>query len=599
MTYNPNHLSNANAQAAASMMSVGIGNVGGKAITSSAQAIQDNFMAEFRKDDDKPKGLGVPDTKKVKPEEDDRNLDQKIYDFLVGAGADMEVKEEEPMYMMDFYGGPMFVVPEPISVQQQVLEDPFGAYNVETYNFGGYNDTRDTAPSIGQTVDPDMQDPRRGLMASPTMNQPTTPEALTYVNRAMAKASAVPTKSYTVKDGDTLSQIAEDNDTTVESILNLNSQIDDKDIIDAGARIEIPLSDTQAALRRGLDREKNNEGVQTADSRDIITDTLDSLKGQIPERDTELDPMSAQEASFERKGIKGIMSSPTTLTAAQRTALSNMGSDVARTNLQNITNRQGNYSQTALTNAIDKGVRDQTKRALLKGASQTEVGTRGLVTEGTGYRLNRAYEMFEDATVNAALESLPPSEQTRIRNGAASNALGTAIMDMSYDGGSEYRGRGLVQLTHRENYQAVEDILESNGININLVDNPDLANDTRYALPIALAYLEHAGLDDEAASNSSTKDLNNRINPGANREIAEERWGNVVQALRDAGQDQEANRMANRNEYAAQDTVGTTVDGVIGPNSRAAMREWLSERDITIPENADDIDLVELINENS
>lgn len=266
MTYNPNHLSNANAgaQAAASMLSVGIGNVGGKPITSTAAQIQSDFMKEFRKrDDDKPSGLGAPTTK-VEPEEDDRNLDQKIYDFFVGAGADMEPKEEEPMYMMDFYGGPMFVVPEPAPVERQVLSSPFDEYNVETYNFGGYYDTRDTSPSIGSTVDPDMQDPRRGLMAAPTMSQPSTPEELTDVPRALAMSAAVPTKTYTIKSGDTLSEIARDNNTTVKALMSLNTQIEKADEIDAGATIQLPLSDTQAALRRGLGSEKDMSGVQVA-----------------------------------------------------------------------------------------------------------------------------------------------------------------------------------------------------------------------------------------------------------------------------------------------------------------------------------------------
>lgn len=371
---------------------------------------------------------------------------------------------------------------------------------------------------------------------------------------------------------------------------------------------EKELTDTQAALRKGLGSKKDISGTQIASSGEIVADSYDPDR-EFYQSGISMDQREyAPETGFEGMGpdpstgqpVQGLMSpTSTTLTAEQRTALSDMGSDVMRTNLQDITNSRGNYSQTALTNAIDKGIRNQNKKALLKGSIETELGERGLVTEGTGYRLNRAYEMFNDATVDQALESLPPAEQARIRNGAASNALGLAIMDLSYDGGSDYRGRGLVQLTHRENYQAVEDILESNGINIDLVNNPELANDTRYALPIAMAYLEHAGLDDTAAENSSAKDLNDRINIGANSTIANERWDNVVQALRDAGQDEEADRMENRNEYAAQETVETTVDGIIGPNSRAAMREWLNERNITIPQNATDMDLVVLVNENS
>ena len=303
MTYNPNHYgnmnyeagrgsiysappkaksSNANEEAAKSMGSVGIGGVGGKTTTSSAAQIHKDFMERVsKKDDNKPSGLGAPTTK-VEPEEDDRNLDQKIYDFFVGAGADMEPEKEEPMYMMDFYGGPMFVVPEPTPVEQQVLSSPFDEYNVETYNFGGYSDTRDTSPSIGSTVDPDLQDPRRGLMAAPTMSQPSTPEELTDIPRALAMSAAVPTKTYTIKSGDTLSEIARDNNTTVEAIMKANSQIVDKDEIDAGATIEIPKEDdgltpTQRALRAGLIKPKGKDGVEVAEDKSLFEQALDYL----------------------------------------------------------------------------------------------------------------------------------------------------------------------------------------------------------------------------------------------------------------------------------------------------------------------------------
>lgn len=54
-------------------------------------------------------------------------------------------------------------------------------------------------------------------------------------------------------------------------------------------------------------------------------------------------------------------------------------------------------------------------------------------------------------------------------------------------GGSEYYGRGYVQLTHRENYVKATAYLRSKGYNVDLVKNPSLAADPKYAAPI-LAY---------------------------------------------------------------------------------------------------------------
>jgi predicted chitinase len=364
----------------------------------------------------------------------------------------------------------------------------------------------------------------------------------------MLDAAPMPTDSYVIKSGDTMGKIAANNPFTLNQLIASNPQIEDPNKIEVGQQLNFPPV-----------------GVAKA--------------GQIP----------VEEEAVQIPSV----------TAEQRTALSDLGSDVNRVNLEKITNARGNYSPQALTNAIDRGIRNTNKKALLKGASQTEIGNRGLVREGTRFSLRRAYEVYDDRIVNDALQSLPQTEQNRINRGEASDALGIAIHDRAYDGGSNYAGRGLIQLTHRRNYQAVQTILENDGINIDLVNNPDLANDTRYALPISIAYLQHAGLTDEAASNSSARDLQSRINPNIGTDVAEERWGNVIQALRDAGEDDEANRFEKRNEYAAQRRVGfrgNDIDGIIGTDSDREMRRWLTGRSVNIPANATGMDLVVLVN---
>lgn len=303
MTYNPNQYmnyeagrgsiysappkaksSNANEEAAKSMGSVGIGGLGGKTTTSSAQKIQSDFMKEFRKKDKSPpsSGLGAPTV--TEPEEDDRNLDQKIYDMIKSFGGNLD-PDPEPVYPMEVYESYMFRIPDPVEVTQQTLADPFDAYNVDTYNFGNYNYTEEmsiTSPYTSQTEDPDMQDPRRGLMRPPTMSQPSTPEELTDVPRALAVSAAIPTETYLIKEGDTLSEIAKDNNTTVEAIMKANSQIVDKDEIEAGATIEIPKEDdgltpTQRALRAGLMKPKGKDGVEVAEDKSLFEQALDYL----------------------------------------------------------------------------------------------------------------------------------------------------------------------------------------------------------------------------------------------------------------------------------------------------------------------------------
>ena len=559
---------------------------------------------------------GGQDNNPNRDESENKSTVAKVYEKTVDLFKSFGAKEPEALIVdgKRVYQGPAFRGYDPTTRIGQFG----GEYGKQQYLFGqeslgilgpGIKTTRSPVPptlppSTINMFGVNTDNPRlnmfgveRGSFRDPDPLElsvsPEMPSNMDAKTRALSQG-LIPTEvDYTIKEGDTLSEIAQDRGTTVEELQQLNNIPDSKkNKIFAGDTIRVPvkkLTATQAALRRGLGNKVDyGEGIEVAGAYPLINALLplrpDAEGGydEVPQVLTEglgskqFDPVAGSEDLRFGAGA-------------------DTGSDVSRSSQLSITNSRGNYSQTKLTNAIDKSIGNENKKALLKGAVETEIGNRGLVTEATGYRLNRAYEMFNDDIVDAALESLSQAEQTRIRNGAASTALGLAIMDRRYDGGSNFRGRGLVQLTHRRNYQAVQNILESNGINIDLVGNPDLANDTRYALPIAMAYLEYAGLDNTTANNSSAKDLNNRINAGAGAAIAEERWENVVSNLSGDA----ATRMENRNEYAAQRTVGTTIDGIIGPNSRTAMREWLSERNITIPQNATDMDLVVLINENS
>jgi len=76
-----------------------------------------------------------------------------------------------------------------------------------------------------------------------------------------------PPEDYVIKAGDTLSEIAEERGTTVEVLQELNNIEDkDKDTIFAGDKLKVPpkLTDTQAALRRGFDKDKDTQGIETA-----------------------------------------------------------------------------------------------------------------------------------------------------------------------------------------------------------------------------------------------------------------------------------------------------------------------------------------------
>lgn len=74
-----------------------------------------------------------------------------------------------------------------------------------------------------------------------------------------------------------------------------------------------------------------------------------------------------------------------------------------------------------------------------------------------------------------------PQRDQIIANRIYANRMGNG--DYASGDGYRYRGRGFIQLTGRENYDRM-----SKKLNVDLVNNPDLAADPKYAAQIAILY---------------------------------------------------------------------------------------------------------------
>ncbi len=314
------------------------------------------------------------------------------------------------------------------------------------------------------------------------------------------------------------------------------------------------------------------------------------------------------------------------VTAEQRTALSSMD-EITKSQGTSIINN-GNFSLPKLKTAVNNSIKNSKKKAMLSGIVDIEVGTDGPVSENryTESNINNlSTERFAvgDSFNGTTLTTNDPMvgqfkhawRRRLIRdgvmdtNGTLINYSGTNVFDSVYANrmgngdyssgdGDRFRGRGLVQITGRNTYQEVQNILQAKGINIDLINEPELVNDTRYALPAALAYLEYAGLTDDEAENMSARSLQKIINPSADVSVAEDRWDSAIRALRTENPT-DADNLEKRNEYTAQRRVGfrgNDIDGIIGTNSDREMRRWLTSRNVNIPANATGMDLVVLVN---
>jgi predicted chitinase len=124
-------------------------------------------------------------------------------------------------------------------------------------------------------------------------------------------------------------------------------------------------------------------------------------------------------------------------------------------------------------------------------------------TENLNYNVNALRDKFPRYFTQETAEqygrpmdtrvALTPEQQANIaniiyddRNPARKNKLG----NVEEGDGWNYRGRGLIQITGKDNYKHYGD-----KIGVDLIKNPDLANDPDIALQIAVEYLKENSKD--------------------------------------------------------------------------------------------------------
>jgi predicted chitinase len=185
-------------------------------------------------------------------------------------------------------------------------------------------------------------------------------------------------------------------------------------------------------------------------------------------------------------------------------------------------------SKESIENQVRELVGTNIRAAGILGAFSKEAGVNfDNLEENTNYSLSNARDVpFSDAKINAALASLDPEVRQKIKKGGRDRRFGEALMS-HYGGGGRYHGRGLIHITHDSNYRAVGD-----RIGVDLVANPDLVKDPRYAVPAAMAYLEmnrYFNTDREITRDS----LHSIVNRHASNAIKNGRWANTQAYLRD------------------------------------------------------------------
>jgi len=433
---------NANQQAAKSMGSAGIGGLGGKPTTTAAQKIQDNFREQTQKDSgstydeialpteaevDKgiKKGLGSPD------KSDDDNKDQTPLSRIKSTfdsvsemmGLGKPEKPKRAAYTPEkIYSTAAFRArsndPIDLDAQNRRINAAVdfgnrapmaylpvgGTYDEITKQRGADERSQQKmAESINATIEQlyAANDPARQFYQSGVpMEQRLFAPELGYDEIALPSEATVDKKvkglgarpdvtvtelDYTVESGDTLSEIAQKNNTTVEELVRINN-IEDKDIIDVGQKIKL-----QDYVPEVTVTELDDDYVAAEDTT------------RTPDEVSALDNQSAAEAAMGRSGTGGIMTKPekdTRYFEAGRGDTTETGGGKAKT-IQKKLNDLG-YNAGAVDGDIGKG----TERAIRKFQAQHGVAPTGNLDSATyNILISDDAEDFPDPR-----QSIPASE---------------------------------------------------------------------------------------------------------------------------------------------------------------------------------------------
>ena len=194
---------------------------------------------------------GGQDNNPNRDEAESRSVVAKVYERAVTRFRNFGASEPDDVIVdgKRVYQGPLFRGFQPT----MPTENFGGEYGKRNYLFGIEKlgiQTYPTPPS--PTLPSGVDNPRLNMFgvnrrftrtpASPELpTSPDTPANVDAITRGISQA-LIPTEvDYTIKVGDTLSEIAEDRGTTVEVLMRMNNiKEEDKDTIYAGDKLKVP-----------------------------------------------------------------------------------------------------------------------------------------------------------------------------------------------------------------------------------------------------------------------------------------------------------------------------------------------------------------------
>ena len=155
---------------------------------------------------------------------------------------------------------------------------------------------------------------------------------------------------------------------------------------------------------------------------------------------------------------------------------------------------------------------------------------------------------------------------------------------------SSYTGRGFVQITHEENYRKATDYFKKSGRDIDLVKNPELANDPKIAAEILVVGSKEGWWTgkklEDVAKNKNPEEIYKTINPGADDKMVS-RFKDIYTKYQSKSQDyQEQKPETKRALDEGGQRPGSPLGGVQGSGLTSKLdvtdrqKQWLKLKDL-------------------
>jgi predicted chitinase len=221
-----------------------------------------------------------------------------------------------------------------------------------------------------------------------------------------------------------------------------------------------------------MSKEKADEKLlELEKQKNILTGEGNTLNEKFIKKQIELGEITPQEAAEMRKQAGA--AAPAVDASGRRSASSD-----AR--VQTTQQAAGPIDSNFVKKLSESGITDTKSQANILAQVQAESGGKAK-SESLNYTPKRLLEMFP--------KKFKDMEDAKSTVAGGEEAIGNRIyggrMGNAENEGYKYRGRGLIQLTGKDNYAKFGKML-----GIDLVGNPDLANDPDIAQQLAIAYFK-------------------------------------------------------------------------------------------------------------